>query len=554
MKNTQGLGINTAVSQPFHFGLSRTFTDNAQIAKIDKKYLGDPESPNFLPDSPLIDRPVLSSRQETELKLICRLLLADVKNSDDNGTDPLSEIIQSLQTREALPLQGAPRHKVQISGRAASKPVASSRNNTAKRNEFRPRNDQEDAGGFNILSKPAFVESPTALPLSAHSNDEAIWAIRGKMNSRPKTSAAACIDYTGENTDPSSRPSNRTTYTTYSTPATSIGFPTSGGKKSLTHDGPAMPMVDLHNLLSQGDSPSRDNAQVRAWMEEQYEHRHLNGPNSHYSTNSLREFYSTSRLEEVEQARSGGKRNSLRTNIQEYFRPASSASNLPRRSSIASIRNYIRPGSSAGSVRSVTTNISIRSRTQDHWSSIKRKLSNASQISQRNNRKDSKVVDKDQHAQHEGGIDLNRPLPPLPGLDSYKERPTHIASLMKTKRKPRTDPAPADNASTEYFIKPDKPTERSSHHSIPISSKNMSTASLRSTPMSPNAANLAHKRSSSLERLQSRSHAAKAGVGAAVSPLSQSTVPKADSKKEGFAKRWGGRLSRSKKPKAVAAA
>src|ERR1700733_60572 len=264
MKNTQSLGINTAVSQPFHFGLSRTFTDNVQIAKIDKKYLGDPESPNFLPDSPLIDRPVLSSRQETELKLICRLLLADVKNSDDNGTDPLSEIIQSLQTREALPLQGAPRHKVQISGRAASKPAISSRNNTAKRNEFRPRNDREDAGGFNILSKPAFVESPTALPLSAHSNDEAIWAIRNKMNSRPKTSAAACIDYTGENTDPSSRPSNRTTYTTYSTPATSIGFPTSGGKKSLTHDGPTMPMVDLHNLLSQGDSPSQDNAQVRA--------------------------------------------------------------------------------------------------------------------------------------------------------------------------------------------------------------------------------------------------------------------------------------------------
>lgn len=547
MKNTQSLGINTAVSQPFDFGLSRIFTNSVQIARIDKKYLGDPESPNFLPDSPLIDRPVLSSRQETELKLICRLLLADVKNSDDNGTDPLSEIIQSLQAREALPLQGAPRHKVQISGRAASKPAASSRNNTAKRNEVRPRNDREDAGGFNILSKPAFTESPTAQPLSAHGNDEALWAIRSKMSSRPKTSAAACIDYTGENTDPSSRPSNRTTYTTYSTPATSIGFPTSGGKKSLTHDGPAMPMLDLYSLLSQGDSPSRENAQFRAWMEEQYEHRHLNGANTHdYST--------TSRPEEVEQARSGGKRSSIRTNIQEYFRPASSASNLPRRSSIASIRNYIRPGSSAGSVRSIATNISTRSKTQDHWSSIKRKLSNASLVSQRNNRKDSKDVDTDQHIQHEGGIDLNRPLPPLPGLDSYRERPTHIASLMKTTLKPRTDPAPVDNASAEYFIKPDKPTERSSHHSIPMSSKNMSTASLRSTPMSPNATSSAPKRSSSLERRQSRPHAAKAGVGAGVSPLSQSTVPKADSKKEGFAKRWGGKLSRSKKPKAVAAA
>ena len=490
------------------------------------------------------------------MKLVCRLLLANVKNSDDNGADPLSEIIQSLQAREALPLQGAPRHKVQGSGRAASKPAASSRNNTGIRNEGRPRNDREDTGNVNILSKPAFTDSPTAQPLSAHSNDEALLAIRSKMSSRPKTSAAACIDYAGENTDPSSRPSNRTTYTTYSTPATSIGFPTSGGKKSFTQDEPAMPTLDLYSLLSQGDSPSRDNAQVRAWMEEQSEHRHLHGPNSHdYPTNSVREFYPMSRPEEAERTRSRGKRSSIRTNIQEYFRPGSSASNAPNRNSIASnIKNYVRPGSSAGSVRSVATNTSIRSKTQDHWSSIKRKLSNSSRISQRNNRRDPEDADRDRHGHHEGEVDLNRPLPPLPGLDSYKERPTHIALLMKTKQKPRTDPTPADNASMEYFIKPDKPTERHSNHSIPIGSNNMSTTSLGTMPMSLNAASFAHESSSSLETLQSKPHAAKAGVCVGVSPLSQSTVPKADSKKEGFAKRWGGKFSRGKKPKAVAAA
>jgi hypothetical protein len=125
---------------------------------------------------------------------------------------------------------------------------------------------------------------------------------------------------------------------------------------------------------------------------------------------------------------------------------------------------------------------------------------------------------------------------------------------MKTIQKPRTDPAPSDNASVEHFIKPDKPTERYSNHSIPMSSNNMSTASLGSMPTSLNAASFVHKRSSSPERLQSRPHAAKAGAGVGVSPLSQSTVPKADSKKDGFAKRWGGKFSRSKKPKAVAAA
>jgi len=317
-----------------------------------------------------------------------------------------------------------------------------------------------------------------------------------------------------------------------------------------------MPTLDLYSLLSQGDSPSRDNAQVRAWMEEQSEHRHLHGPNSHdYPTNSVREFYPMSRPEEAERTRSRGKRSSIRTNIQEYFRPGSSASNAPNRNSIASnIKNYVRPGSSAGSVRSVATNTSIRSKTQDHWSSIKRKLSNSSRISQRNNRRDPEDADRDRHGHHEGEVDLNRPLPPLPGLDSYKERPTHIALLMKTKQKPRTDPTPADNASMEYFIKPDKPTERHSNHSIPIGSNNMSTTSLGTMPMSLNAASFAHESSSSLETLQSKPHAAKAGVCVGVSPLSQSTVPKADSKKEGFAKRWGGKFSRGKKPKAVAAA
>ena len=87
-----------------------------------------------------------------------------------------------------------------------------------------------------------------------------------------------------------------------------------------------------------------------------------------------------------------------------------------------------------------------------------------------------------------------------------------------------------------------------------MSSNNMSTASFGTTPTSLNAASLAHESSSSLETLQNKPHAAKAGVGVGVSPLSQSTVPKADSKKEGFAKRWGGKFSRGKKPKAVAAA
>src|SRR5437764_10101973 len=115
------------------------------------------------------------------------------------------------------------------------------------------------------------------------------------------------------------------------------------------------------------------------------------------------------------------KRSSIRDRVQEYFRPGSSLSHAPQRSSVASsIKHYIRPGSSAGSIRSVATDTSTRSRTQEHWSSIKRRLSNGSRYSQRNSRK--ATAERDTTLPVEKEIDLNRPLPPLPGLDSYKEK------------------------------------------------------------------------------------------------------------------------------------
>jgi hypothetical protein len=490
------------------------------------------------------------------LKWTCSLVLANVKSSDDSGTDPLSEIIQSLQAQEALPLLDAPRQKVPFSVRNATKPVGSSRQQAASKNDVPPKHERYDTGALNGPAKLAFTDSTTAQPISAHSNDEILCAIRSRMGSRPKTSAAACIDYAGDNTDPSSRPSNRTTYTTYSTPATSIGCTTAGGKKSYTQDEPAMPMLDLYGLLSQGDSPSRDSVQVCAWMDEQFEHRHLHGANGfEYPTNSsLREFYPTPRQEEAEQLRRQGKRNSIRNNIQEYFRPGSSSSNAPRSGSITSnIKNYIRPGSSAGSIRSITTNTSTRSRTQEHWTSIKRKFSNASRMSQTSNRKGGADAERDENLQGETEIDLNRPLPPLPGLDSYKEKKTHIASLMKKVQSPKVDSnAAADSRSSDHPITSDSPTQRDSNHSIPLSF-NMSTASLGSTAKSLNAPIFVHKSSSSLERLQSRPHAAKGGITVGVSPLSQSTVPKTEEKKEGFAKRWGGKFSLGKKAKLVVA-
>jgi hypothetical protein len=113
--------------------------------------------------------------------------------------------------------------------------------------------------------------------------------------------------------------------------------------------------------------------------------------------------------------------------------------------------------------------------------------------------------------------------------------------------------AAADSTSLDFPVIPDGPTQRYSNHSVPMSFNNMSTASIGSTPTSLNVPSFIHKNSSSLERLQSRPHAAKSGVSVGVSPLSQSTVPRTEPKKEGFTKRWGGKFSLGKKPKVIVA-
>ncbi|KIX10270.1 uncharacterized protein Z518_01352 [Rhinocladiella mackenziei CBS 650.93] len=66
-----------------------------------KKYLGDPDDPHFIPDSPLIERQTLTAQEEGELKRICALVLANVPHSDDMSDDPLKYIATQIQGSNA---------------------------------------------------------------------------------------------------------------------------------------------------------------------------------------------------------------------------------------------------------------------------------------------------------------------------------------------------------------------------------------------------------------------------------------------------------------------
>ncbi|KEF61780.1 uncharacterized protein A1O9_03350, partial [Exophiala aquamarina CBS 119918] len=87
-----------------------------------KKYLGEPEDPHYIPDSPWIERKFFTEEEEAELKSSCTLVLANVPHSDDMSDDPLKYIAAQIQ--EGKPVQqsktksehiSAPAHKIDAS-------------------------------------------------------------------------------------------------------------------------------------------------------------------------------------------------------------------------------------------------------------------------------------------------------------------------------------------------------------------------------------------------------------------------------------------------------
>ena len=546
--------------------------DTKATRQMDKKYYGDPDSPNFLPESPLIDRPVITTQQENDLKRICAVVLADTKTEDDAGADPLTELIQSLKDQEGRP---KPEHMgVSRPHVPAVPPPTKPMTNVLQRGVARKEVEA-------IMGKPSQRGPPNGAEV------EALQAIRSQLQCRPKTSAAACVDY-AEDTDGSSRPSNRTTY---STPATSAGITPSESRKRFvqskrdSEDQPAVPPLTYSDSgpSTRNDSPSRGQTHFRSWMDSQIEHDRQNTDiEADDSPMNLREFYPMRPAERSQHLHQPTRANSIRDSIREYFRPGSSsganrqsfARPTPSRqgSSFGStLMDYIRPISSSGSVRSNATSGSNRppSRTQDQWSSIKRKISNASRRSRSSWVRPDPAAEPE-HPPHPSGLDQNKPLPPLPGLDTYREKPTHIASLMMNIQSPADPRHEAHNSGDSQtlgsFVTANEEKRRTQYSfaSQARSTTSKTGGSAGSMPTNARPPLPTQMSSESIERmvtaLPPATHVGKA-VGA--SPLSKATIQqpsilksaKKSKDKQSFqnlTQKWSGKLAFGKKTKGIA--
>jgi hypothetical protein len=70
--------------------------------RIHRKYLGEPDDPHFVPSSPIIERAVFTEQEESNLKRLCALALANVPHSDE--PEPAGAPIMPPVRRPAGPM------------------------------------------------------------------------------------------------------------------------------------------------------------------------------------------------------------------------------------------------------------------------------------------------------------------------------------------------------------------------------------------------------------------------------------------------------------------
>ena len=248
--------------------------------------------------------------------------------------------------------------------------------------------------------------------------DDPLASIKASLDSRPKTSAAACIDYKGPSAGTSSSTSR--TATTYDPARPSTGLTsqaiTPANEKRISQQRVS------EQVLKDGPAAALADATAKAWMAQELERRR--GTESaqvgdrHSRSASLRRGSNAGASEhDRPQSRAG----SIRSGIRDYIRPRASSDSMRSFRSNNGSRPHSRGDSSQPGLHSWWRGATSGLRRKGSWSSFRSARTNDGEGESEENAGKSKEVN------------LNRSLPALPGLDQYvekKEPKLHIAQLM----------------------------------------------------------------------------------------------------------------------------
>ncbi len=416
-------------------------------------------SPPYSPRPSECERPRLSLNDLLELKQSCAVLV--------NDTNPPTDEYENLpDPREALHMYdqaqlAKKRAKERAEAREAAKAANEEQQSFFSR---RPRGEtpepsQPPAPYKHVPTNAATSFESTAIPrrpsqkyrsesanlepiepthtrtsanarVREEEQEDSLFQIRAALETRPKTSAAACIDYstpsneTSAETSASTSRSQTTDYThgkrRISTGLTSISTPGEEKRSSYIKERVS------EQILQDGASASLADATAKAWMMQELARRR-----AEYKAGPARPA-----------SRASGKPAFI--DDQQRGRAGSIASSV-----IDGVRDYVRPRASMDSLRSTRSDSGL-SRSGSRSSSLKRRDLNGGWRSQLRRRSSfsswrNKPQVEEANSPQPGALDLNRDLPALPGLDQYvekKPKPAHIAQIMRAPRqkKPKDQP------------------------------------------------------------------------------------------------------------------
>ena len=284
--------------------------------------------------------------------------------------------------------------------------------------------------------------------VNADPNDP-VAQIRSTLNSRPKTSAAACVDYPTPINAQVSGPSTGRTTTTFdshqfkapSTAGTSLAI-TPNDERRSPYGSQRLPNTHDYN---DPEEAGKVEAAAKVWMQQELARRRAERksgparPGSRASTKLVQDYA------DRPVSRAGSIAESVRDGIRDYIRP---------RSSHDSVRSFggsdlSRSHSRSSSIKGKRSSGASGSASGSGWfKGVRRKGSFSSWRSTKPTEDEPETVPGTSSGPA-GHPNLNRELPPLPGLDQYKEKkpkPVHIANVMRPVSKARKPPQPHEQS------------------------------------------------------------------------------------------------------------
>lgn len=396
------------------------------------------DSPPYSPALSESERPVLSSRVYSQLRRSCAIIVQETNPSGyeiDHLPDH-NETLRRLQEEYSKPsklsatqprplriepqnlfsrhhrLQPLEPHPIVAPYVHIPQNAATSFEATATRRQLstKPKPIEEDGQ----------AKAAPAIQAARRESQTQFTKIRAAVHTRPKTSAAACIDYTGPSVDTSKSTSRSTTTYDGFARRTSTGL--SSFAVTPVHEKRTSPtnLRVSEQILQDGPSASLADASAKAWMAQELSRRReecKTGREVRPATWSSTRQKPSERPPSRSGSIAGSIADSVREGIKEYIRPRMSSDNLRSTANKSS-----RPSSRDG-----------EERTGNTWwrGSLKRKGSWSSFQSSKGAQEETGSAGQDD------GPNLNRALPALPGLDQYKERkptPMHISQLMRPGR------------------------------------------------------------------------------------------------------------------------